>query len=39
MQIKQGLTEDQIRETWEDGLAEYGMKRSKYLLYPDPIVR
>ena len=33
-QIKDGLTEEQIRETWKAGLEEYGKKREKYLLYP-----
>jgi uncharacterized protein YbbC (DUF1343 family) len=33
-QIKDGLTEDQIRETWKPGLEEYKKKREKYLLYP-----
>ena len=33
-QIKDGLTEDQIRVSWEAGLTEFKTKRSKYLLYP-----
>jgi uncharacterized protein YbbC (DUF1343 family) len=33
-QIKDGLTEEQIRETWKVGLEEYKKKREKYLLYP-----
>ena len=33
-QIKDGLTEEQIRETWTAGLEEYKKKREKYLLYP-----
>jgi uncharacterized protein YbbC (DUF1343 family) len=33
-QIKQGLTEDQIRATWQKDLDEFMLKRKKYLLYP-----
>ena len=33
-QIKDGLTEDQIRVSWQAGLTEFKTKRSKYLLYP-----
>ncbi len=33
-QIKDGLTEDHIRETWQKDLAAYKIKREKYLLYP-----
>jgi uncharacterized protein YbbC (DUF1343 family) len=33
-QIKDGLTEEQIRTSWQPGLAEFKAKRSKYLLYP-----
>ena len=32
-QVKQGLTEKQIRESWEPGLSEYKTMRKKYLLY------
>lgn len=32
-QIKDGLTEDQIRATWKDGLEKYSVMRKKYLLY------
>lgn len=32
-QIQKGLTEDQIRETWKEGLVKYSKIRSKYLLY------
>src|SRR5690606_35383723 len=32
-QIEQGLDEEQIRKTWEDGLNEYKVMRQKYLLY------
>ncbi len=33
-QIKNGLTEEQIRATWQEGLEAYSKMRSKYLLYP-----
>ncbi|HEY9486824.1 MAG TPA: DUF1343 domain-containing protein [Chryseosolibacter sp.] len=33
-QIKKGMTEDQIRETWREGLDTYRAMRAKYLLYP-----
>jgi uncharacterized protein YbbC (DUF1343 family) len=33
-QIKDGLTEEQIRASWKLGLDEFKTKRSKYLLYP-----
>jgi uncharacterized protein YbbC (DUF1343 family) len=33
-QIKDGLTEEQIRESWQKGLEEYKSLRKKYLLYP-----
>lgn len=32
-QVKQGLTEKQIRESWEPALSEYKTMREKYLLY------
>ncbi len=32
-QIKQGMTEDQIRATWKSDLDSYKEKRKKYLLY------
>jgi uncharacterized protein YbbC (DUF1343 family) len=32
-QIKKGLTADQIRATWKDGLAKFAKIREKYLLY------
>ena len=32
-QIKKGMTEDQIRATWKEGLDSYKEKRKKYLLY------
>ncbi|MFN4974432.1 MAG: exo-beta-N-acetylmuramidase NamZ domain-containing protein [Bacteroidota bacterium] len=34
-QIKQGISEDSIRRTWEPGLQAYRAKRAKYLIYPD----
>jgi len=33
-QIKQGLSEDQIRETWQGDLNTFKEKREKYLIYP-----
>ncbi|WP_107808344.1 exo-beta-N-acetylmuramidase NamZ domain-containing protein [Elizabethkingia sp. YR214] len=33
-QIKAGLTEDEIRKTWQPGLENYKKMRKKYLLYP-----
>lgn len=33
-QIKKGFTEEQIKATWQDGLATYREMRKKYLLYP-----
>ena len=33
-QIMDGLSEDQIRETWQKDLESYKIKREKYLLYP-----
>lgn len=33
-QIKQGLSEKDIRKTWEIGLIKYKLIRKKYLLYP-----
>ena len=32
-QVKQGLSEKQIRESWEPALSEYKTMRKKYLLY------
>ena len=34
-QIQAGWTEQQIRDSWKDELAEYKMMRKKYLLYED----
>jgi uncharacterized protein YbbC (DUF1343 family) len=34
-QLLQGLTEKQIRQSWQPGLAEFCKKRVAYLLYPD----
>jgi uncharacterized protein YbbC (DUF1343 family) len=33
-QIIQGLSEQQIRETWKSGITEFLIKRKPYLLYP-----
>jgi len=33
-QIRQGLTAEQIRATWQPGLQAYNQKKAKYLLYP-----
>lgn len=33
-QIKDGLTENQIRESWKSDLEKYNEMRKKYLLYP-----
>ncbi|MCL1669849.1 DUF1343 domain-containing protein [Elizabethkingia ursingii] len=33
-QIKSGLSEDEIRKTWQPGLENYKNMRKKYLLYP-----
>lgn len=32
-QIEQGLTSDEIRKTWQQGLKEYDAMRTQYLLY------
>lgn len=34
-QIEDGLTEDQIRESWKGDLEKYKVMREKYLLYPE----
>ncbi|WP_280744691.1 MULTISPECIES: DUF1343 domain-containing protein [unclassified Parabacteroides] len=34
-QIIKGLTEDEIRDSWQDELSVYKEMRKKYLLYPD----
>jgi uncharacterized protein YbbC (DUF1343 family) len=34
-QVVAGLTEKQIRQSWQPGLDEFSKKRGKYLLYPD----
>lgn len=34
-QIEEGLTEEQIRESWQPGLKQFKEIRKKYLLYPD----
>jgi uncharacterized protein YbbC (DUF1343 family) len=33
-QVKQGVPEDQIRQSWEPGLSRFKEIRSRYLLYP-----
>ena len=33
-QIRKGWTEEQIRQTWQEGLQDYRTMREKYLLYP-----
>lgn len=34
-QIKEGKSEEEIHNSWEDGLKEYKLMRSNYLLYED----
>jgi uncharacterized protein YbbC (DUF1343 family) len=34
LQIRAGLTDEQIHATWQDDLDQYKQKRKKYLLYP-----
>ena len=34
-QIEQGLTEEEIRKSWEPGISSFLKIRKKYLLYPD----
>ncbi|MGK7390390.1 MAG: exo-beta-N-acetylmuramidase NamZ family protein [Candidatus Cyclobacteriaceae bacterium M2_1C_046] len=34
-QIKAGMKEEEIRETWKEGLEEYKLMRKEYLLYPE----
>lgn len=34
-QVKDGVTEDAIRKTWEPGIAKFKLIRKKYLLYKD----
>lgn len=38
-QLKEGLTEDSIRATWEPALSAFKTAREKYLLYDKKIVR
>ncbi|MDP4221743.1 MAG: DUF1343 domain-containing protein [Bacteroidota bacterium] len=33
-QIRDGMTSDEIRATWREGLKKFGKIRAKYLLYP-----
>ena len=35
IQIESGLKEDEIRESWQEGLVEFKKIRKKYLLYSD----
>lgn len=34
-QVKDGKTEDEIRQSWQSGINSFKQKRKKYLLYPD----
>jgi uncharacterized protein YbbC (DUF1343 family) len=34
-QIRQGLSEEEIKKTWQPALREYKAIRKKYLLYED----
>lgn len=34
-QMKQGISEDEIRKSWQKEISDYKVKRKKYLLYPD----
>ncbi len=34
-QIKAGLTEEEIKQSWQEGLEQFKKVRKKYLLYPD----
>ncbi len=34
-QIEEGMTENKIRESWDDDLRKFKKTRKKYLLYPD----
>lgn len=34
-QIEEGKTVKEIRESWQQGLSEFQLRRRKYLLYPD----
>ena len=33
-QVMAGMSEDEIRQTWQPGLAAFRVKRQKYLIYP-----
>ena len=35
IQIESGLSEEDIRKSWQPGLEEFKKIRVKYLLYPD----
>ena len=34
-QIAQNWSEEKIRQSWQDKLNQYKVKRMKYLIYPD----
>ncbi|GAB4342947.1 MAG: DUF1343 domain-containing protein [Flammeovirgaceae bacterium] len=34
-QIENGMSEKEIRQSWQEGLQKYKLMRKKYLLYPD----
>ena len=34
-QIKQGLSENKIKETWKSGIEDFKITRKKYLIYKD----
>jgi uncharacterized protein YbbC (DUF1343 family) len=34
-QIQAGMTAEEIRESWSDGLRAFAVVRARYLLYPD----
>lgn len=35
LQIEQGFTEQQIRQSWQAGLQQFRQQRQRYMLYPD----
>jgi uncharacterized protein YbbC (DUF1343 family) len=32
-QVESGMSEDEIRATWKEGLDEFSLVRAKYLMY------
>ena len=34
-QVKAGVSEEEIRKSWQDGIKKYKLVRHKYLIYPD----